>query len=130
MLLRAYGKKKYGTLIQQNLDQTKYLAELVEEEPEMELTASVASNVLCFRYRPATLNEEELENLNKKILDDLNEKAFLMISDTTIKGKYMLRACNVNHRTQKRDLDYLVAEVKKVGRKNFCLMQHAARRAA
>ncbi len=115
MLLRAYGKKKYGNLVQQNLDQAKYLAELVEKNDEFELTAPVASNVVCFRYKPTNLNEVELEKLNRKILDALNQKAFLMISDTIVKGKYMLRACIVNHRTQVQDLDYLVDEVKKVG---------------
>ncbi len=45
-----------------------------------------------------------------------------MISDTTVKGKYMLRACNVNHRTKKQDLNYLVKEVKRVGReKSFSM---------
>ncbi len=119
MLLRANGKKKYRRLVQQNLDQMKYLARLIEKEPEMELTAPVASNVVCFRYKPANLSEVELEKINRQILDYINQKAFLMISDTTIKGKYMLRACNVNHRTRKQDLDYLVAEVRGIGRKIF-----------
>jgi len=122
MLLRAYGKKKYGTLVQQNLDQTKYLAEIVEQDSELELTAPVVSNVVCFRYRPVGLNEAVLERLNRKILDDLNQKAFLMISDTTVKGKYMLRACNVNHRTKKQDLSFLVNEVKRVGKENLLSM--------
>ncbi len=118
MLLRAYGKEKYRKLIQQNLDQIKYLANLVEAEDEMELTAPVTSNVVCFRYKPAKLNESELEKLNKEILNDLNQKAFLMISDTTIKGKYMLRVCNVNHRTKKEDFNFLVDQIKKLGKKN------------
>jgi hypothetical protein len=40
-----------------------------------------------------------------------------MISDTTIKGKYMLRACNVNHRTRREDFDRLVTEIKRLGEK-------------
>ncbi len=113
MLLRAYGKKKYADLIQKNLDQTLYLAGLIEKEADMELTAPVISNVVCFRCNPGNLNETELEQLNRMILDTLNQQTFLMISDTTIKGRYMLRACNVNHRTEQRDLDYLVAEMRK-----------------
>ncbi len=122
MLLRAYGKKKYSDLIQQNLDQIKYLAALVEKDPELELTAPVASNVVCFRFKPANLDEMRLEKLNKLILNEINKKAFLMISDTTIKGKYMLRACNVNHRTKKHDVDFLVNEVKEIGHKQLSEM--------
>ncbi len=117
MLLRAYGKNKYSNLIQQNIDQMNYLAELIRKEPKMEITAPVVSNIVCFRYKPKGLTESELEKLNKMIYSDLNQRSFWMVSDTTIKGRYMLRACNVNHRSQKQDIDFLVNEVKKTGEK-------------
>ncbi len=119
MLLRAYGKNKYRRLIQQNLDQIQYLAELIKADTELELTASVESNVVCFRFRPQGLSEVETEIINKKIMDDINKNSFWMISDTTVKGKYMLRACNVNHRTKREDLDFLVNHVKRLGHKNL-----------
>ncbi len=125
MLLRAYGKKKYSALIQQNIDQTYYLAELIGKEPDMEIGAPVVSNIVCFRYRPAKLNEPELEQLNRQIFDDINRRAFWMISDTTLKGKYLLRACNVNHRSKKEDLEFLVDEVKKTGSRIFSIMKQA-----
>jgi len=117
MLLRAYGKNKYSNLIQQNINQTKYLVGLIRKEPKMEITAPVVSNIVCFRYKPKGLTESELEKVNKMIYSELNQKSFWMISDTTIKGKYMLRACNVNHRSKKQDFDFLISEVKKTGEK-------------
>jgi aromatic-L-amino-acid decarboxylase len=119
MLLRAYGKKKYTSLIQQNLDQINYLAELIEGDDELELTAPVVSNVVCFRFRPKGLDESETEKLNRLILNEINKKNFWMISNTTIKGKYMLRACNVNHRTKRFDMDFLIREVKEIGHKQL-----------
>jgi len=65
------------------------------------------------------LDESKTEKLNRLILGEINKKAFLMISDTTIKGKYMLRACNVNHRTKRCDMDFLVREVKKIGHRQL-----------
>ncbi|UCE43790.1 MAG: aminotransferase class V-fold PLP-dependent enzyme [Candidatus Bathyarchaeota archaeon] len=117
MLLRAYGRNKYGNLIQQNIDQTNYLAELIRKEPEMEITAPVVSNIVCFRYTPRKLAEEKLEKLNRLIYGDLNQRSFMMVSDTTIKGRYMLRACNVNHRSRRQDFHFLVDEVKRTGEK-------------
>ena len=117
MLLRAYGKNKYSNLVQQNIDQTNYLGELIRKEPNMEITAPVVSNIVCFRYKPKRLTEPELEKLNKMIYNDLNQISFWMVSDTMIKGKYMLRACNVNHRSQKQDFDFLLNQVKNIGEK-------------
>ena len=113
------GKNKYSNLIQQNIDQTNYLAELIRKEPNIEITAPVVSNVVCFRYKPKSLPEPELEKLNKMIYSELNQISFWMVSDTTIKGRYMLRACNVNHKSQKQDFNFLVNEVKKIGEKGF-----------
>ncbi len=117
MLLRAYGKNKYRRLVQQNLDQALYLASLIEKDPELELAAPVASNIVCFRVTKPGLTGAQLEKLNKAILAELNHQLFLCISDTTIKGKYMLRAAIVNHRTQKQDLDYLIAQIKQAAQK-------------
>jgi aromatic-L-amino-acid/L-tryptophan decarboxylase len=117
MLLRAYGKTKYGKLIQQNIDQIRYLADLIEMEPKIELTAPVVSNIACFRYNPSELDEEQLEKLNKMLVQELFKINFWIVSDTVINGKYMLRACNVNHRSRREDFEFLVNEIKKIGAK-------------
>jgi aromatic-L-amino-acid decarboxylase len=114
MQFRANGKGKYRRIIQQNLDQSKYLEGLLRADG-FEIVAPVSSNIVCFRYNPGGLDEAELVKLNKGILDGLWKIHFGMISDTTIKGRYTLRACNVNHRTRREDLDWFVAEVKCIG---------------
>ena len=115
MLLRAYGRERYSRLIQQNLDQAGYLAQKISEEPDMEVTAPVASNVVCFRFNPGGLGEEQLRKLNQSVLDVLWSQNLGVVSDTTINGRYMMRACNVNHRSRREDFDWLVAEVKRIG---------------
>jgi glutamate/tyrosine decarboxylase-like PLP-dependent enzyme len=117
MLLRAYGRGKYGRLIQQNLDQAGYLADLVTRDPELELTAPVASNVVCFRYNSGGLGEDELKELNTKIIYGVYKVRLYMISDTSIKGRYTLRAAIVNHRSKREDFDYICNFVKELGRK-------------
>jgi len=117
MLLRAYGRNKYSHLIQQNLDQANYLANLVEKDQEMELTAPVASNVVCFRFNPGGLSEDELSVLNRKIISEIYRIRFWMISDTVIKGRFTLRAAITNHRSKRSDFDYIYHLVKELGQK-------------
>jgi aromatic-L-amino-acid/L-tryptophan decarboxylase len=115
MLLRAYGRNKYARLVQQNINQINYLADLVKKVPNIEVTAPVTSNILCFRFNPGGLDEEQLEKLNKEVSKELFKINFWIVSDTKIKGKYTLRACNVNHRSRQEDFDSLVAEIKRIG---------------
>jgi glutamate/tyrosine decarboxylase-like PLP-dependent enzyme len=116
MLLRAFGTRKYRRLIQQNLNQIQYLAELITNDDRLEITAPVTSNIVCFQYKPPGVEEAAVETLNKAIYDGLSRIKLMMISDTTIKGRYMLRACNVNHRSQLTDFEILVKEIKRLGR--------------
>ncbi len=117
MLLRANGKEKYSQLIQKNLDQASYLAGLVEKDKDLELMAPVASNVVCLRYNPGGLSEQQLDNLNKSIANGLNAVSFWMLSDTTVKGRFTLRAAITNHRSRRSDFDYVVSLVKELGAK-------------
>jgi len=117
LLLRANGSDKYCRLVQQNIDQINYLAGLIDDQHDMEVCAPVESNIVCFRYKPRGLGEGQLEKLNRAILASLNDVSRAVVSDTQIKGKYVLRACNVNHRSTMEDFDWLVTEVKRLGEK-------------
>jgi aromatic-L-amino-acid decarboxylase len=115
MLLRAFGRDKYSSLVEQNIDQIQYLAELMRNESNIEVTAPVVSNVVCFRYVHDGVDESDIEGLNRMILTELWKINGLMISDTTINGRYMLRACNVNHRSKYSDFDVLVERITSIG---------------
>ena len=52
MSLKEHGIEKYGRLIAQNVAQARYLAELVEATPDLELLAPVDLNIVCFRFNP------------------------------------------------------------------------------
>ncbi len=115
MSLKEHGLNKYGRLVQQNCDQARYLAGLLEASPEFELLAPVASNVVCFRFRIPGLPEEALNEFNSKIPMMLMGMGVAMISDTRIKGKLALRVCVVNHRSRREDFDFFVAKLKEAG---------------
>ena len=113
--IKEHGARKFGRLIQQNIDQARYLAELIEASPELELAAPVTLNVVCFRYIQPGLDRNELDNLNKQILVELQEQGIAAPSGTTLRGKFVLHIANTNHRTLRKDFDLLVREVIRIG---------------
>ncbi len=114
--LKEHGKKKYSRIIQQNIDQSVYLAELVRASPVLELVAPVTLNVVCFRYVASGMTNCELDELNKQITVELQEHGIAVLSGTNINGKYVLRAANTNHRSRRKDFDLLVKEVTRIGK--------------
>ena len=116
MSLKEHGSRKYSRLIQQNIDQALYLAELIKAQPELELQAPVTLNIVCFRYVTPDMGDAALDELNKQIGIELQEQGIAVLSGTIIKGKYVLRAANVNHRSRREDFDILVREVIRTGK--------------
>ena len=117
MSLKEHGSEKYARIIQQNLNQAMYLGELVDASPDLELSAPVTLNIVCFRYVAPGIDDDALNKLNKRIIIELQEQGVAVLSGTVIKGKYVLRAANSNHRSRREDFDFLVKEVRRVGKK-------------
>ena len=103
-------------MIEQNVQQVKYLAELVSIEPDLELLAPVPLNVVCFRFRGKLHNEDQLMEVNREIVLRLQESGTAAPSTTVIAGKFAIRVANVNHRTRRENLEVLVREVLGIGR--------------
>jgi glutamate/tyrosine decarboxylase-like PLP-dependent enzyme len=115
MSIKEHGSEKYGRLIQQNIDQARYLAERIEAMPEVELAAPVVLNVVCFRYVREDLDDAVLDELNKAIVVELQEEGIAVPSGTILKGRYVLHVANTNHRSKRADFDLLVQEVVRLG---------------
>jgi aromatic-L-amino-acid decarboxylase len=115
MAIKEYGITKLGRIIQQNIDQAQYLAELIEVSPELELVAPVMLNVVCFRYIQPSMEDARLDELNIKILAELQKQGIAAPSSTTISGKYALHVAHTNHRSRREDFDILVGEVIRIG---------------
>jgi glutamate/tyrosine decarboxylase-like PLP-dependent enzyme len=115
MSLKEHGVHKYGRLIQQNIDQAHYLAGLIDAAPELELAAPVALNTVCFRYTKAGLDDVTLDEVNKQIEVELQERGIAVPSVTTLRGRCVLHVGNTNHRSRRQDFDVLVREVIRIG---------------
>ncbi len=115
MALKEYGVEKFGRLIQQNIDQARYLEGLVRGRTELELLAPVPLNIVCFRFRGERIDPAGLDALNKELLLRLHEGGRAAPSYTVLGGKYALRVCITNHRSRREDFDLLVDEVCRLG---------------
>ena len=90
---------------------------LVEAAPDLELTAPVALSIVCFRYRPPGWrgSGEDLDALNRRINDAVNDGGRYYFTPTSLDGRYSLRACIIHYDTGATEVDGLVAAVREAG---------------
>ena len=116
MSIKEHGIEKYGRMIHQNVEQAQYLAGLVKQTQELELTAPVPLNIVCFRYVVPGYTQEQLNRFNQELLMRLHESGIAAPTSTTLNGEYMLRAAITNHRSRREDFAMMVEAVVKIGK--------------
>jgi len=107
--LRYHGLSAFREAIADNLAQARRLAAQVDADPNLERVAEVTLSAVCFRWTggdPATLDEA-----NAGILERVNRRGRVYLSNATVRGSFVLRACITNHRTTDADVDAVVEEV-------------------
>jgi aromatic-L-amino-acid decarboxylase len=106
--LRYHGLAAYRASIAGNIRQAQLLAELVDATPALERMASVPLSAVCFRW---TGDADDLDARNAALLEQVNRRGRVYLSNATIRGSFVLRACITNHRTTDDDVAEVVSEV-------------------
>ena len=106
--LRAYGRDGYRAMVERHVALARRLGEQVDAEPELERLAEVTLNVVCFRYRPAGVAEEELDELNRRLGQAVLDDGRVYFGTTVYDGKVAFRPAIVNWRTRPEDVDLIV----------------------
>jgi aromatic-L-amino-acid/L-tryptophan decarboxylase len=131
MTLRYYGARRIAEAITEDMAMAKYLAERVEADPEFELLAPVQLSICCFRYVPKSLRTRlaaaendgerddlnlQLNRLNERIMHKVQRGGRAYLSNAMLRGKFALRACIINFRTTRADIDLTLDVVRDAAR--------------
>jgi glutamate/tyrosine decarboxylase-like PLP-dependent enzyme len=115
VMFKLRGVETYRRAIADNIALREYLDGRIAAEPELELLASGLS-ISCFRYRPPHADAASLDRINATIQSRLVATGDIVLSPTTLDGRYSLRICIVNFRTRREDMDWLLERVLAFGR--------------
>jgi len=113
--LAAHGTEAYGRRIAHDVELARYLDRRVREHPDLEPMCPVTLSIACFRYAPAGLDAAALDTLNERLMVAIRRDGRAFPSNAELGGRYCLRACLVNHRTEAADIDALVDATVELG---------------
>jgi glutamate/tyrosine decarboxylase-like PLP-dependent enzyme len=110
--LRYHGFAAFRESIRADLTHAQRLVEAIRKEAQLELVAPAELSAVCFRYTgtPA-LQQEDPNRFNQAVLKRVVERGHVYLSNASLRGKFCLRACIVNHRTKDADVDSIIPEV-------------------
>jgi aromatic-L-amino-acid/L-tryptophan decarboxylase len=110
--LRYHGVAAFRQSIAKDLAQARRLADAIQKEPQLELLAPVELSAVCLRHRGVSgAQEGDLNRFNLAVLNRVVKRGRVYLSNASLRGKFCLRACIVNHRTKNADVDRVIPEV-------------------
>lgn len=122
--LLAYGENAYARRIAHDATLARYMGALVEQAADLELTIPVSLSVCCFRYAPPDARDEQyLDRLNERLMTEVQLDGRAYCSNAIVRGRFSLRACIVNHRTEAEHVERLLAVVRELGTRLHAEMQ-------
>ena len=122
LTLQQVGRTGYVQLIGDDIDLATLLFDLANQHSELEAITQNLS-ITTLRYVPADYVRDTetsaayLNQLNESLLNALQLGGQVFLSNAVVGGIYCLRACIVNFRTSKNDIEQIVEIIVGEGRK-------------
>jgi aromatic-L-amino-acid decarboxylase len=106
--LRSHGADAFRAAITANLVLARTLAQLVREEPRLELMVdSPQLSVVPFRFVPDE-PDVDVDALNMRLARSLQADGRVYVTSAVVNGRACLRPCIVNFRTTEADVRALI----------------------
>ncbi len=116
-VIKYYGDNTLGEYIDSRYDLARRFGTVIKNDDELELATMPESNIVCFRYKPADLSDEELNDLNAVIRKEIIKSGEFYIVQASLDDKIYLRTSLMNALTDDNDLDRLIMAVKRHGKR-------------
>ena len=99
MVVRAFGVEGLRQRIRAHCAMARRFAEWVAADPRFEVAAPVPFSTVCFRLRDAGRGAAESDARNERLLAAVNASGLALLSQTRLRGRFVLRLAIGNLRT-------------------------------
>lgn len=104
-VIRSYGVEGLRAVIRRHVGLAQELAAWVDAAPDFERLAPVPFGLVCFRYRPPGVPEEEVDRINERLLAAVNATGRVFMTHTRLGGKYAIRLVIGQRATERQHVE-------------------------
>jgi aromatic-L-amino-acid/L-tryptophan decarboxylase len=121
--IQQAGRAGLTSHVKRHIDLARYLEELIDSSPDLELLAAGPLTAVCFRYAPASLrgDDDALNQLNETIMADVQVEGRAFLAGTDVRGRFALRSCALHYELDETHVRTIVDAVRDAGRRRVHL---------
>ena len=115
--IQQAGRAGLVSHVRRHVDLARYMEDIIETSPDMELLATGPLTAVCFRYAPANWrgDQQGLDRLNQAIMDDVQTGGQAFLAGTDIHGRFALRSCALHYALTEDHIQSIVGAVRDAG---------------
>jgi len=107
--LKIFGVGAYRECLQEKLDLTLWATEELRKIPDIEIVTEPQLTIVAFRLRKPDAN---INQINRKLIDRVNEKQRIFITGTMLNGEFALRLSILGHHTHKEHVQNAIDDIR------------------
>jgi aromatic-L-amino-acid/L-tryptophan decarboxylase len=108
---KMHGVQAFRTTLQEKLDLAQYFCEQLRLDSRWKIVATPELSLTVFKYSNSQLSKDELNIINRQIIENINRKGRVNLSGTSIAGEFVIRTCVLSFRTHQLQLDQLLEDL-------------------
>ncbi|GAA2305362.1 pyridoxal-dependent decarboxylase [Streptomyces kunmingensis] len=116
VLWAMYGRALFAEKIEYLCRLTRYAHAILEEQSDFETLHYPEANIICFRYRPEWVDEDEVARFQVEIRNRVKHRGNFFISKVDVDGVAALRVVMMNHQITTGHFQMLLDEIRKAGK--------------
>lgn len=113
-VIRSYGVENLQSMIRSHIALAAELEAEIQAAPDFEIMAPRRLALNVFRFNPGGLSEDELDTLNRRLVEAVNTSGRLYLTRTSLNGRTVIRFVIGQTYTRKRHVDEGWAAVREI----------------
>ncbi len=110
--IKLFGIDAFRVNLDEKLDLARWAADRLREIPDMEILAEPRLSLTAFRLAPEGRSDDDLNALNRELLDRVNARQNVYLTGTVLHGRFALRICVLSFRTHRDRMEQCLADIR------------------
>jgi glutamate/tyrosine decarboxylase-like PLP-dependent enzyme len=104
MTLKVFGRTHVAEAVRRGFERAEQADRLLRDRAEWTVVTPAQMGIVTFRCVPEGWSEEEVDALNRRLAPAISEEGEIFLTQTSLRGRPVLRLCPINPRTTAEDI--------------------------
>jgi len=109
--MKLFGIEPFRDQLDEKLDLIQFATEELRKIDGIEIVAEPQLTIMAFRLVRPGLDDEQLNALNRDVIERINARKRVMLTPTMLGGKFVIRICIVSHRTHRERVEMALEDI-------------------